>query len=237
MIGAPFFLEGPCKMRAIFYPFSKVNTLKSILVTDESAKHLHVVRIKAEEEILVLNGNGLKALTRVGSISKNQIELLVDSIEESMETHGISLAIASPKKDAFEDILKIAVELGVRNIYPLTSEFSQYDYLPSDRVQRILESALIQSNNPYMPIIHPLVNLDLFLDQLNYPLFFFNSKPNNCGILGARIILIGPEGGFSKREEAHILAKSNVFSIHLPTPILRAPTAVASSIGYLLSPS
>ncbi|MDD4976263.1 MAG: RsmE family RNA methyltransferase [Bacteriovorax sp.] len=228
-------------MRAIFYPFSRENALKSILVTDESAKHLHVVRIKAEEEILVLNGSGLKALTRVGAISKNQIELIVDSIEESKDSHEISLAIANPKKDAFEDILKIAVELGVRNIYPLTSEFSQYDYLASDRVQRILESALIQSNNPFLPIVHPQVNLNIFLDKWNSPLFFFNSKPNNCGkvekISGVRAILIGPEGGFSLREEASILAKSNVFSIHLPTPILRAPTAVASSMGYLLSPS
>lgn len=227
-------------MRAIFYPFSKETASKSILVVDESAKHLHVVRIKPEEEILVLNGNGLKALTRVGSISKNQIELLVESIEESKNSHEISLAIANPKKDAFEDILKIAVELGVQNIYPLTSEFSQYDYQSSDRVQRILESALIQSNNPFLPTIHPQITLDLFLDQLNSPLYFFNSRPNNCGkaekISGAKTILIGPEGGFSPREESRILAKSNVFSIHLPTPILRAPTAVASSIGYLLSP-
>lgn len=226
-------------MRAIFYPFTKENTSKSILVTGESFKHLQVVRIRPEEEILVLNGKGLRARTRIGSIAKNQIELLVDSIEESRETHEISLAIANPKKDAFEDILKIAVELGIRNIYPLRSDFSQYDYLPSDRVERILESALIQSNNPFMPTIHSQLDLAFFLDQQNLPLYFFNSRPIICGknekISGARIILIGPEGGFSPQEEEHILAKSNVFPIHLPTPILRAPTAVATSIGYLLS--
>ena len=53
--------------------------------------------------------------------------------------------------------------------------------------------------------------------------------------MGAKTILIGPEAGFSALEELDILSKSNVFSIHLPTPILRAPTAVASSIGYLLA--
>lgn len=230
-------------MRAIFYPFLKENTSNTIFVADESAKHLHVVRVQLGEKILVLNGSGLKALTRVTGISKNQIELSVDSLtdltEDSKSNHKISLAIGNPKKEAFEDILKIAVELGVQNIYPLTSEFSQYDYLPSERVQRILESALIQSNNPILPIIHSQVSLDLFLSNLNSPLYFFNCRLDcgkNDNISGEKIILIGPEGGFSVREEANILAKSNVFAIHLPTPILRAPTAVASSIGYLLSP-
>jgi 16S rRNA (uracil1498-N3)-methyltransferase len=239
MIGALSSLKG-FKMRAIYYPFLKENTSKNILLSDEAVKHLHVVHIKPEEEILVLNGKGLKALTRVGSISKNQIELLVNSIEESVATHQISLAIATPKKDAFEDIIKIAVELGVQNIHPLNSEFSQYEYLSSDRVQRILESALIQSNNPFLPIIHPQIELNIFLDKLNTPLYFFNSRPIDCGkdeiISGEKTILIGPEGGFSFAEVANILKKNNIFSIHLPTPILRAPTAVASSIGYLLSP-
>jgi 16S rRNA (uracil1498-N3)-methyltransferase len=230
-------------VRAIYYPFLNEDNLKNIFVSDDSAKHLHVVRIKQEEEILVLNGNGVRALTKVGAISKNKIELLISSIEdfndEAKVYHKISLAIATPKKDAFEDILKIAVELGVRNIYPLVSEFSQYDYIPSDRTQRILESALIQSNNPFLPTIHAQINLDIFLEQLESPLFFFNSRPNDCGkdkkISDTKTILIGPEGGFSSREEVNILAKSNVFSVHLPTPILRAPTAVAASIGYLLS--
>lgn len=228
-------------MRAIFYPFLKENDLKSIFVTDESAKHLLVVRIRLEEEVLVLNGNGLKALTKVKGISKNQIELSVDSIEESKATHEISLAISIPKKEAFEDILKMAAELGVRDIYPLISEFSQYHYLPSERVHRILESAVIQSNNPFLPTIHPQTDLNLFLKDLNSPLYFFNSRPNIAGkdkkIPGAKTVLIGPEGGFSAREENCILTKPNAFSIHLPTPILRAPTAVASSIGYLLSHS
>ena len=226
-------------MRAIYYSFSKENNSQKIIVSDESAKHLQVVRIKINDDILVLNGKGLKAFTKVGLISKNHVELSVNLIEEAKVSHEISLAIASPKKDAFEDILKIAIELGVQNIYPLSSEFSQYDYLYSDRIQRILESALIQSNNPFLPIIHPQIELDLFLNQLNCPLYFFNSRPSSSVTsqvtTGPKIILIGPEGGFSPREEANILAQKGIFSIHLPTPILRAPTAVASSIGYLLS--
>lgn len=228
-------------MRAIYYPFDKKGTLQTISVTGDSAKHLQVVRIKGNEEILVLNGKGGKALTRVGVISKNQIELLVEQFIECDSPHQISLAIGTPKKEAFEDILKMAVELGVLNIYPLTTVFSQYVYHESERIQRILESALVQSNNSFMPIVHSQIKLDIFLENLKIPLFFFNSRPSECEkvekINGEKIVLIGPEGGFSSNEEALIYSKTNVFSIHLPTPILRAPTAVASSIGYLLSRS
>lgn len=227
-------------MRAIYYPFDKSEISKHILVTDESAKHLQVVRIKKDEEVLVLNGMGTKAHTKVGEISKNRIELIVLKIEEASPLHQISLAIANPKKDAFEDILKMAVELGVKNIYPLSSDFSQYDYVENERFQRILESALIQSNNAFMPVIHAQTTLEKFLETENSPLYFFNSKviENNKleKSVGERTILIGPEGGFSPREESLLLQKTNIFSIHMPTPIQRAPTAVASSIGYLLSP-
>jgi 16S rRNA (uracil1498-N3)-methyltransferase len=227
-------------MRAIFHSFYQCNDLKQIIVEGEAAKHLQVVRVKLGEEVLVLNGEGLKALTKISSISKQQIELTVTTCELIERSHQISLAIANPKKDAFEDILKIAVELGVQNIFPLKSDFSQFDYLKSDRVDRILESALVQSNNAYFPQLHNQQSLEHFLKEVNLPLYFCNSKQSlNSPLqksLGDKVILIGPEGGFSPREEALILSKPGVISIHMPTPIQRAPTAVASSIGYLLSP-
>ncbi|MFA6237284.1 MAG: RsmE family RNA methyltransferase [Bacteriovorax sp.] len=226
-------------MRAIYYQFDKLKDQQTIVVTGDAAKHLHVVRVKENEDILVLNGKGARALSKVGDISKNQISLRVQRIDETSPFHQIGLAIATPKKEAFEDILKMAVELGVLNIYPLSSDFSQYDYQESERINRILESAMIQSNNSFMPVIHQQQKLRDFVNSLNVQLAFFNSKPVECGkaekINRECIVLIGPEGGFSPSEDAHISAKSNSFSIHLPTPIQRAPTAVASSVGYLLS--
>ncbi len=227
-------------MRAIYYPFVKSELAKNIIVLGESAKHLQVVRIRPNDEVLVLNGNGLKAHTIVGAIFKTQVELLVQKIEEELPKHSISLAIANPKKDAFEDILKMAVELGIKEIFPLRSEFSQYDYEASERFLRILESALVQSNNAFLTKIHPQRRLEDFLESNQSPLYFFNSRPSDSTPIGKKneekVILIGPEGGFSNRETEIILSKPNVFSIHMPTPIQRAPTAVASSIGYLLSP-
>ena len=225
-------------MRAVFFRFENINKGETLSIVGDSAKHLQVVRIKLSEELMVLNGKGVKAYTEVLTLSKHQIDLKVVQVEHAIAQHPIHLAIANPKKEAFEDILKMAVELGVCSIYPLSSEYSQYEYAPSERVERILESALIQSNNSFLPKIHNQTHLKYFLDSNNMPLYFFNSiegNSNKCRkIVGEKIILIGPEGGFSPKEIEQITNNGDVFSIHLPTPILRAPTAVASSIGYLL---
>ncbi len=226
-------------MRAVFHSFDNVSDNETIVVTGDAAHHLNVVRIRVNEDLLLLNGKGSILTSKVLSVAKNTIEIKVLKSETFIPKHQLSLAVAMPKKDAFEDILKMAVELGINEIYPLVSEYSQYEYAPSERVQRILESALIQSNNPFFPVIHEQRELGVFLKEHRETIVFFNSRPAEVKkeqMQGPKkTILIGPEGGFSPEEVAAIGAYNSVLEIHLATPILRAPTAVASSVGYLLA--
>ena len=225
-------------MRAIFHPFSNVKKGEILTIEDERARHLQVVRVKPNEEIKVMNGLGKSLIANTISIAKNKVELDVKEIQQEPCFHQISLALALPKKDAFEDILKITVELGVKEIYPLFSTYSQYEFSHSDRIDRILESALIQSNNPFFPIIHPQIELKDFLNSHGHQIVFFNSKPSSASkslVVDTQTILVGPEGGFSEEEINLVRMRKDLVEIHLPTPILRAPTAVASSIAYLLA--
>jgi 16S rRNA (uracil1498-N3)-methyltransferase len=228
-------------VRAIFYPFDKHNIDDLIQLSGDCVHHLTVARVRENEKILLLNGKGQRLLCFIQAFSKKSIDIKIIEVETCRPQHEISLAIAMPKKEAFEDILKMAVELGVTEIYPLTSDYSQYEFTPSERVQRILESALVQSNNPFLPHIYPEQILYDFLSTFNGTLAFFNSKENiteaSKVISTKKTILIGPEGGFSPEEIAAIKNFSKAEEIHLSTPILRAPTAVAAAIGYLLSSS
>lgn len=225
-------------MRAIYLK-ENFDNQKLVTLNGDIAHHLNVVRVKLNDEILILNGLGKSAEAIIISISKKEIIIEIKEVINHQQKHQISLAIALPKKDAFEDILKMATELGVNEIYPLVSDFSQYSFKQSERIDRLIESALIQSNNMFAPIIHPEQKLDLFLENNKSPLVYFSSRPLKDKLSLAKnvkcIILIGPEGGFSSDEESKILEMPNVNQIHLQTPILRAPTAVATSIGYLLS--
>ncbi len=229
-------------MRAVYNDFNFVDSGDVLIITGDAAHHLNVVRVKVQEVVLLMNGKGSIIHGEIQSISKTQVEIIIQKAMSFEPLHELSLAIANPKKDAFEDILKSAVELGIKHIYPLTSNFSQYDYAPSERIQRVLESALIQSNNPFFPVIHEQQTLLNFLNIHNETLVFFNSQntysanKNNTDPL-SKTILIGPEGGFSPNEVMDILKYQNVLEIHLSTPILRASTAVATSVGYLLARS
>lgn len=228
-------------MRAIFYPFDSHSAGELVQITGDSVHHLTVARVRENEKILLLNGKGQRLLGIIQAFSKKSVDIKITDSENMLPTHDLSLAIAMPKKDAFEDILKMAVELGVREIFPLTSDYSQHEYELNERVQRILESALVQSNNPFFPKIHPEQALNDFLNLHTDTIAFFNSKkaksPAFSEISVKKTILIGPEGGFSPEEIFTISKYPKILEIHLPTPILRAPTAVASSIGYLLSSS
>lgn len=226
-------------MRAVYCKFQNNFSEDIFRVTGDSAHHLMVARVRVKEKILLLNGKGVKILGEVLAASKNSIDIKIHSKEEFKPEHLLSLAIAMPKKDAFEDVLKIAVELGIMEIHPLVSDFSQYEYAPSERIERILESALVQSNNPFFPIIHDQKKLSDFLSTHCDELVFFNSLVSNPKTHTKKdikkTILVGPEGGFSTEEVKNILKYPQILEVHLPTPILRAPTAVASSVGYLLA--
>ena len=225
-------------MRALFHPFD-FNDQKELVINDDGVHHLNVVRARVNDSLLLLNGGGGKLQTVIKSIEKKQVIVEVRKFEQCEKNNDFVLAVALPKKDAFEDILKMAVELGVQTIVPLSSQYSQYDYIESDRTARLVESALVQSNNPWLPEIKAQKKLAEFLNDNSLPLAFFNSiqssKNREHSVRFPLVILIGPEGGFSDEEIHLIKSQKNVMEVHLPTPILRAPTAVCASIGYFLA--
>lgn len=232
-------------MRAIFEKELPLFKNQTLLVKDDRAHHLNVARAKLGDQILVLDGRGKKAHGIIKSVSKKEVIIEINEVEEKNLDREIILFISVPKKDAFEEILKNAIECGVTQIYPLTTKFSQYVVEPSERLQKIIESALVQSNNLFSPLVHPQKSLNEVLKmplELESTLLFTsfdrakNSKNINL-ILNVKTwgIFIGPEAGFSSDEEQFIIDSAlKAQAIHLPCPILRAPTAVAVSVGYIL---
>jgi 16S rRNA (uracil1498-N3)-methyltransferase len=110
----------------------------------------------------------------------------------------------------------------------------------SDRYQKILISALEQSNNPYLPEIHLLSSLKEIPFSQYENLYTFSPQENKYSAkqfsIEKSLILIGPEGGFSTEEEGYLVEKNSLL-IKLPLPILRAKTATILAVGFLLGKS
>jgi 16S rRNA (uracil1498-N3)-methyltransferase len=76
-------------MRAIFLNI-ELQELELIEISGDQAHHLNVIRIKENEEILILNGKGKSALANVLSIQKKNIKVKIKKIISYERKHDIS---------------------------------------------------------------------------------------------------------------------------------------------------
>lgn len=227
-------------MRAIF----SENIEELPLIEGDEAHHLiNVVRIKKGEEILVLNGVGSKIIGRVINIDKSRINLEIIESLSAEKPDRVHLAIGLPKKEAFEEVLRNATEMGISKIFHFKSQFSQQDFILNERIKRVLVSSLIQSNNPYFPTLEKLTDLNSLINifsQYDKVIYFCShteipsSSALNLEEKDKILMIIGPEGGFSPAEEDILTRNKSVKPLHLPSFILRAPTAVVASMGWVM---
>ncbi|MBL6990036.1 MAG: 16S rRNA (uracil(1498)-N(3))-methyltransferase [Bacteriovoracaceae bacterium] len=236
-------------MRAIFYDVPTLDDLQIgslIKIEKERAHHLiKVVRINIGEKILLLSGKGHKIFCTVKSVSKYLVEVEIEDIKFCPPNSSLDLALCMPKRDAFEEVLRFAVEIGIQKIIPLYSKFSARNFKVTSRHSKVIESAIIQSNNPYDIKIEEINKFESIEEMAkNYKrVFYFTSQYalNNYDDLHNKIaddakclMIIGPEGGLSLQEENLIKTLNNIKVFHLPSNILKTPTAVCVASGFLM---
>jgi 16S rRNA (uracil1498-N3)-methyltransferase len=232
-------------MRAVFFEALNSNQA-SIELYEEQFHHLaRVVRVAVGEEILVLNGAGLARTGKVEEISKKSCLIVLG--KECVQSQGahVDLACGYLKREAMEEVIRSSVELGIRNLYFFKSEYSQSRVTVTiDRTRKILVSALEQSNNFFLPQVRFLESWDdLISIALNYETIYHfstSSQPSSCSReskQGQTLVVIGPEGGFSSKEEDRLeeATGERIYKVVVPGAIMRAPTATCFGIGFAKS--
>lgn len=206
----------------------------------DSLHHLvNVVRIEAGDKLLLLNGEGLFVETVIESILKKEMILKKLAAYQKERDFSFDLALGMPKRDALELCLKEATELGFRRIFLIKSDYSQMKFPEEERVHKLLVSALEQSNAPFLPevICAKWENVPfksyaevILLDSQTNP----EGSMESAGGKVEKLLIVGPEGGFSPEELRFLHSSEKVKVVNLPTPILRTPTALATGAGVLL---
>lgn len=209
------------------------------ILTGDLLHHLvKVVRLEAGEELLLLDGHGLKVKTKVSAVTKREMRLEQLEILQEARRYEFDLALGIPKREALELSLKEATELGFRRIYLIRAEYSQMKLPELERLQRLLISALEQSNSAFLPELIETdwedlpwqeYGLNLMMDSQSLP-----GIQRQTTTEGPRLLVVGPEGGFSPTELQFLHSRPKLEVLTLPTPILRTPTAVATGAGVLL---
>lgn len=208
---------------------------KSFSFDKEESKHITKVLRKKEGDILfVTNGLGLLFKTEIAAASDSKCTVAIVSIErtEQLKYH-LHLVVAPTKmNDRYEWFLEKATEIGVQEITPIICDHSERKIIKTERFDKILLSAMKQSNQLFLPLLNEPVTFKGFMKKsISGQKFIAHCEETNKKTLKEALksnkdctILIGPEGDFSSKE-IEMALENKYIPVSLGHTRLRTETA------------
>ena len=218
-------------------------TVSFLTLNEETSKHVvQVLRMQAGEPLHLTDGKGHLITAAITEAHKKQcIVKIQGTVFKEQATRKTTIGISLVKNASrFEWFLEKATELGVNEIIPLICERTERQHFRYERMNGIVVSAMLQSQQVWLPQLHEpkrfedLMNLK-FEDSLKLIAHCEETEKQQFSNLQIKqssnsIILIGPEGDFSPAEIE--LALNNHFQpVALGETRLRTETAgVAAAV-------
>ncbi|PIY09859.1 MAG: 16S rRNA (uracil(1498)-N(3))-methyltransferase [Flavobacteriaceae bacterium CG_4_10_14_3_um_filter_33_47] len=201
----------------------------------EESKHIVKVLRKSVGDLLyITNGKGWLFTAEITmSDVKNCLVKITSKKLQEKRSYQLHLAVAPTKmNDRYEWFLEKATEIGVDTITPIICDQSERKIIKTDRFEKILQSAIKQSLNCYLPKLNQAISFKSFLSQKftgqRYIAHCENSQKSSLKNLLRKAeevtILIGPEGDFSVKEIEMALTNSFI-PVTLGETRLRTETA------------
>jgi 16S rRNA (uracil1498-N3)-methyltransferase len=219
----------------LFY-FKDINEQSTSFSFDkEESKHIvKVLRKNTGDILFVTNGLGVLFKTEITIASDSKCTVTVLSFEKQEQSgYFLHLAVAPTKmNDRYEWFLEKATEIGIQEITPIFCDHSERKVIKTERFDKILLSAMKQSNQYYLPILNePIPFKEFVKKQFNGQKFIAHCEETDKKTLKSALkanedctILIGPEGDFSVKE-IEIALENQFIPISLGNTRLRTETA------------
>lgn len=215
-----------------------------ISLHEDTAKHVvQVLRMNVGECLKLTNGKGLAAEVVITETAKKKCTVQVGQVREYLPHHtNLHLAVAFTKNTARNEwLLEKATELGARSIIPIVATRTEREHIRYDRWNNILIAAMMQSQQYHLPILPEATNLSQIIKTHNdVPQKFIAhcidgiDKLPLSELMQANkdtMILIGPEGDFTK-EEVSLCLNNGYIGIDLGKQRLRTETAAMAACAY-----
>lgn len=211
---------------------------------EEEAGHcLRVLRLGIGEEVMLTDGKGCfyKAVITTATNKRCQVKVIETIRQEPFWRGHLHLAMAPTKNmDRTEWFVEKATEIGFDELSFLNCRFSERKVLKTERIEKIVISAVKQSLKARKPVVNEMVDFSRFMEREFKGGKFIahcyeGEKPLLKDVLVSgedALVLIGPEGDFS-REEVEKAEALGFRSISLGKSRLRTETAALVAVHTL----
>lgn len=222
---------------------------KNIVLDEDTSRHvIQVLRMKVGETINLTDGKGSLLSTTIADDHKKHCSVSIAAVRyQQPSERKIVIAISLLKNvSRFEWFLEKVTEMGVTEIIPLICTRTEKEKFRHERLQGILVSALLQSQQSWLPILHEPIAYELLFKQEDVaPIaqkFVAHCVEGEKQSLvsqldkfsSSQIILIGPEGDFTETEINQAIG-SGFIPVSLGDTRLRAETAGMVAAALLVN--
>ncbi len=205
------------------------------ILSEETSRHIiQVLRMKEGEQIIITNGKGYTLNATIVSADKKKTKVKITGKQFSdrpipKKTIAISLI---KNNNRFEGFIEKAAEIGISTIIPLICRRSEKTHFKMERTRSILISAMLQSQQSWLPELSEPVKISEIIKNEKYDQKFIahcvdDEKKELKDLVrdtASKIILIGPEGDFTE-EEIQTALEQNYIPVSLGETRLRTETA------------
>ena len=220
----------------------------TLTLGEEDSKHcVKVLRMAEGDTIEVVDGNGTLYTCRIAMAHPKRCAVeVVDSVKQ-LPHWGcrITLAIAPTKNlDRIEWLVEKCVEMGIDRIIPLRCHNSERTVLKTERLKKIMVSAMKQSLKATLPQLDEMTPIEQVIGQAGSGIRCIAycdallPREERLSLATAYkpgqdvTVLIGPEGDFSPDEVA-MAREAGFVPVTLGESRLRTETAGLMAVAWI----
>ena len=233
---------------ARFYTDAALHAGGTASLPEDAAHHaVHVLRLRAGEEVTLFNGRGGEYAARIASIERLRVTLdvLAHRALERESPLAVTLVQGVSSSEKMDFTVQKATELGVAALQPVIAARSA-GRIAGERAaqkrahwQRVAIAACEQCGRNRVPQVLPPLPLAEYCRTAGAADGLLLSPEAQLGLReaaarlkGAVALAAGPESGFSAAEEA-MLQEAGFVPVRLGPRVLRTETAALAALAAL----
>jgi 16S rRNA (uracil1498-N3)-methyltransferase len=232
-------------MRRFYHPH--IPKIGQEIHLDEKSSHhfLRVVGVAKNEQVEVFDGKGNACIAVLQEAKKRAAILEIKDVLEIAIQDPVTywLLVALVRPDPFANLLRMATEIGVHHIVPFHCTRSVQRRGKRDRWEKIILSAVQQCGRYDIPKVHETLHFEQALELVAdidqkwifHPaedMAFSKDIESREEIVQKKVIVVGPEGGFTP-SEIQLAKQKKCVQKSLGSFIFRTDTAVAVILSHV----